>query len=144
MSEDVKWNEETYNHIKNFFTKQMKEFQRSREQNNNELTKINKLVVDKSLQTNLFYEKLLNDVLNICSNVEELTNYILKLFYEEKRSWNKSHVWKLCGEQIFYNCLKRCDYTINIPQRDDNSGYIEFCNTLFSLQEVDLHYLEDR
>ena len=31
-----------------------------------------------------------------------------------------------------------------IPQRDDVSGYIEFCNTLFSLKEIDLHYMEGR
>ena len=144
MSNDVKWNENTYNQIKEFFTQQMKELQRSKSQNDNDLSRINKLVVDKALQTSLFYEKLLDDVLGICSNLEELTNYIIKLFYEEKRSWNKAHVWRLCGEQIFYNCLKHCNYKIEIPERDDKTGYIRFCNTLFSLKEVDLQYMEDK
>ena len=144
MNNNIIWNEETYNKIKDCFAKKMKIFKLEKEALHNHMNKTSKMIEETKERTDLFYENLINECSFICSNIAELTNYLLKLFYEEKRSWNKAHVWRLCGEQIFKNCLQRCDYKVNIPQRDDNSGILEFCNTLFSIQEVDLKYLEDR
>lgn len=86
----------------------------------------------------LFWEAVQNLLLgNICSNMAELTNYLIYLFYVDKKSWSKTLLWKVCGEQIFQNCLASCNYQFNVPVKEKN-GEIRFCNDYFTVTKMQM------
>ena len=47
-------------------------------------------------------------------------NNKVSLFYVDKKSWSKTLLWKVCGEQIFQNCLASCNYQFNVPVKVSN------------------------
>lgn len=66
----------------------------------------------------------------VCPSDEVLTNILIDVCYTSNK--NKSFAWDIAGEHIFNNILKRNNYIIQYPIKDDN-GDIEFCGQRFSL-----------
>lgn len=73
-----------------------------------------------------------NECVRVCPNVEVLTNILIDICYTSNNS--KIFVWELVGEQIFQNLLKKNNYMIQFPIKDDN-GDIDFCGKRFSLYQ---------
>lgn len=86
--------------------------------------------VKTNLTQNAFKEKL--NVL--CSNSKELTNYIVKMFYEEHPSYNKDVMWSLFGKEITDNIMDKIS-TIKVPCLDEE-GELEYLNNYYSIKEV--------
>ncbi|MED2945369.1 hypothetical protein VSK91_19550 [Bacillus swezeyi] len=80
----------------------------------------------------LFKQKI-ND---ICSNVYEAVNYIIRLFYVDEKSSNKEILWHLYGQYIFEN-VKRKQSSFHIPVLDQD-GDINYLNKHYSLRKVSL------
>lgn len=81
----------------------------------------------------------------ICSNKYEVVNYLIKIFYEDKKTLNKANLWRLCGQELYEIAYKKHNGIIDIPKRDDK-GDIRFWNKNFSVITVDLkeeHELND-
>ena len=72
----------------------------------------------------------LNECMCACPNIDVLTNILIDTCYTSSNS--KIFVWELVGEQIVQNLLKKSNYMIQFPIRDDN-GDIDFCGKRFSL-----------
>lgn len=87
-------------------------------------------------QTNGIYEIFKKDMTNICSNVYELVNYLVEIFYVTLPSSNKDLLWNLYGKFMFNNVKNnRIPYPIMFPTQDKN-GDIEYLNKKYKLIEV--------
>ena len=83
------------------------------------------LLVDQLKQT------FLEECNKICPNSEVLSNIVVDLCYSSSK--NKTFAWDVAGEQLFKNVLKKNNYTITFPVKDEN-GDFEFCGERFLLQ----------
>ena len=77
---------------------------------------------------------LKDDLFTICSNLQALTNYMIRFFYEDKPSFSKSVLWDICGKQIYKN-LARTKATVLIPEKDE-AGDIVFMYKKYQIKEV--------
>ena len=73
----------------------------------------------------------------ICSNKYEVVNYLIKIFYEDKKTLNKANLWRLCGQELYEIAYEKNNGIINIPKRDNN-GNIKFWNKNFSVITINL------
>lgn len=77
------------------------------------------------------FKQRIND---ICSNVYEAVNYLVRLFYVDEKSSNKEILWHLYGQYIFEN-VKAKQKSFNIPVLDQK-GDINYLNKHYSLRKV--------
>lgn len=87
------------------------------------------------LRSNVLLDELLSKYTN---NLSELTNYLIVIFYEQHKTWSKSMLWELVGEQIFKNCLQSCNKQIKVPVRQKD-GEIRFWNDTFTVVQMDMN-----
>lgn len=80
-------------------------------------------------------EKLMNDCLSICSNVEIVSNYIIDLSYNDYKNKGKMAMWNVFGEQIIENIKSKATH-IRVPMLDDNGT--EYLGKKYSLKEIEL------
>ena len=59
----------------------------------------------------------------VCSNVNELTNYLVEIFYVDMRSCNKDILWKTFGKTIFANVYNKSSKKVLIPQVEESGEY---------------------
>lgn len=83
------------------------------------------------------HEKFKSKLLEICSNEDELVNYLIHLFYVEQPNSNKELLWKMYGKNLYKNIKANSNDTILIPVPDEH-GYINYLNNYYSLKEVQL------
>jgi hypothetical protein len=72
----------------------------------------------------------------VCSNVYELVNDLIELFYVEFPSVSKDFLWDTYGKYIVNNLKRNYNKSILFPIPDE-SGNIEYLNKKYSLQEVE-------
>jgi len=97
-----------------------------------------KYIEDIGTQINNRYELLKNRMNRVCSNESELVNYLIRLFYEEKKNSNKDVLWNTYGDVIFENVKhNRADSPILFPSPSP-SGDIKYLNKTYSLKQVTL------
>lgn len=140
MDSTIPFNSVTYELVK----RKLLEIQREEYSKNNEKRKekIKTDIIIDDMDCNkskIFYEAVQNLLLeSICNNFSELTNYLIVLFYRDKKSWSKTLLWKICGEQIFENCLQSCAKQIKVPVRQKD-GEIRFCNDTFTVVQMNMN-----
>ena len=83
-----------------------------------------------------------DDLIDVCPNIIDLTNYMVKLFYEDRVSYSKSLLWTICGKQIYENLFKRANGFVIVPERDDE-GDIKFIYKKYKKTEVVLNGVEN-
>jgi len=84
------------------------------------------------------YAEILGSKLNeLNSNIYELTNYVVKYFYEYKPSSNKDILWSVYGKYIYHNLKQKNNNICYFPFPDDN-GDIIYLGKKYSLREVTL------
>lgn len=83
----------------------------------------------------LLDESLLNDCLNICSDIKAITNIIIDLSYNDLKTKGKMAMWNVFGDQIIENIKIKAD-KITIPIEDING--IEYLGKKYTLREVEL------
>ena len=67
----------------------------------------------------------------VTSNKYELVNYLIKFFYEDKKTFTKNTLWKLCGDTLYDIAINKCGHNITFVKRDKD-GPIKFWNDYFS------------
>ena len=141
ITDNIEFNQETYNEIYNKLNTLMAtnktlivNKQESQQNSENNFNKIDfkKMEFITSLQA--FKDELFS---TICSNKYEVVNYLIKIFYEEKKTLNKANLWRLCGQELYEIAYEKNNGIIDIPKRDDK-GDIRFWNKDFSVITVDL------
>lgn len=100
-------------------------YERSVKSDNDELIEMN---------IKLAYEELQNDLLKISSNIYEVVDYLIYMFYVDKQESNKEVLWTVFGDYIFENIRSKFN-KITIPVPDDN-GEINYLNKKYTLKEV--------
>ena len=65
------------------------------------------------------HEYLLHQLYGICSNKQELVNYLVDIFYKEYPSYNKELLFSLCGKELFENVLQNSNYEYSYPVLDE-------------------------
>jgi len=80
-------------------------------------------------------ENLMMDCLEVCSNLEMVTNYVIDLSYTDFKNKGKMAIWNVFGEQVVEN-LKSKAQKITIAVLDDNG--IEYLGEKYSLKEIEL------
>lgn len=81
-------------------------------------------------------ELLKDRLLDICGNEEELSNYLIYLFYEDKPSYNKSTLWNMVGKQLYQNIRGKKEVCY-FPVKDEN-GDIEFLYEKYAVKKIAL------
>jgi len=90
--------------------------------------------VESFLDINTEKIVLKDNLYSICPNVLDLTNYLVRFFYEVKTSFSKSLLWEVCGKQMYKNLLRERAIT-TVPVRDDE-GDIIFMYKRYKNKEV--------
>lgn len=141
-AKDAKWDEDTYRKVVKVLCDYLLEQENYRRINRQRSGKTStKYSKEKQNTKELMIEALQNDLELLCSNSEELTNYIINFFYKEKKSSNKGIMWNLCGAQIFKNIKSRKD-SIYYPEKAsmDGSGIIQgdfvFLSESYQIKEI--------
>lgn len=140
MSPTKIWNEETYNKVKIAMENFMRFLYIDYKKDNNDY----KQIKETSYEDDVFSKRIafaqffkLELLTKYCSNERELTNYLLKIFYEDKKSWNKNMLWLVCGNTIYENCLNRANYKVRVPIKAKD-GCIRFWGDRFGTKVIDL------
>lgn len=83
-----------------------------------------------SLYGNLFdfYE---NKLISLCSNKEQLADYVIYVFYNYFKSKSKSLLWNLFGDEIVNNIKSKSEF-IYFPVKDENG--VEYLGEKYILQ----------
>jgi len=68
----------------------------------------------------------------ICSNELELCDIVLDICYQTEKS--KQFAWKVAGETIIHNLLKRNDYSISFPVNGGDE--FEYCGHVFDMRTM--------
>jgi hypothetical protein len=87
---------------------------------------------ERQIRRQIFKQTFKEQAYKICSNEDELCDIVIDLCYQSNTS--KQFAWDIVGKTIISNLLKKNNYKLNYPSRDDN-GDIEFGGYRFSMQE---------
>jgi len=90
---------------------------------------------DLGTEINNIYDNFENRMSKICSNVYELLNYLIEIFYVQKPSSNKEILWKIYGKYIYNNLKLNNENQISFPL-PNNSGDIEYLGKKFKREAV--------
>ncbi len=135
VSDDVPFDEDVYKKIVTRYKEYNAEVRNLMV--NGERDDKNKLNESTLQEINLSRKQLKLELLKICSNEEELVNYIVHLFYVDNPKMNKDIMWSLFGNVIVNNLMKN-KTSIIIPV-ESNEGDIEYLNKHYKLKEVFLN-----
>lgn len=91
---------------------------------------------DRQIQKYLLKEQFKKECFSQCPNEEILCNIVLDLCYSKSKN-SKQFAWDICGNTIIQNLLKRNNYMITYPVKDDE-GDIEFQGMHFKLQTTEI------
>jgi hypothetical protein len=96
----------------------------------------NRSDVDEEVEANIeiSYTELETSLSSICSNIIELVDYLIYIFYFRNKGLNKETLWKIYGNYIVDNLINKND-KIALPFHDEN-GEIEYLNKKYTLREV--------
>lgn len=140
MSDNFSFNQKTYNAVKEIVELTMKKFnkiksqvQSSQFEKNREEDGREKL--DKESQYKMLYDSLLN----ACRSEEEMSNYLVYLFYVDKPSYSKTTLWAVAGERIYLNiAAKTKSFKFPIKQSLNSDYDLRFLYENYKIEEFDL------
>ena len=112
------------------FKKELSQFKRTRR-----ITDKSKFNKDVHNSTNAIYEIFKDRMDGLCSNVFDLVDCLIKIFYVEHVADNKALLWNAYGDIILENLKDKNKNPIFFPFLDPE-GNIEYLNHKFSLKEV--------
>ena len=138
ITPNINFNETTYKKISEFLIQFLSKKRNDVGQKNKQLFSEEKLSNNSIIDDdkNSWTQTLKNELYQkYCSNGYELTNYLIKFFYEDKKNFTKSTLWKICGDILYNICLQKSNGEINIPIRD-KFGDIEFWFDRFSQKHI--------
>ena len=83
------------------------------------------------------YDLFKDAVTDLCSNINELVNYLVEIFYVDMKSCNKDILWKTFGKTMFTNVYNKSSKKVLIPQIEDDGEYTYLFDR-YNVLEVDL------
>jgi len=95
----------------------------------------NKYNIDFEQETLAIYTVFKDELEKVCSNVYELVDYLIKIFYEDFQGVNKDILWNCYGNIIFENIKTKSTQNVMFPF-PNKDGDIKYLNENFKLEEV--------
>lgn len=132
---DADFDNEVYKKVVSLFKEYSKESHATI--SNAENTGKSKVDLEVKQQLDLVKENFKVKLLEVCSNSDELVNYLVKMFYVDHPSFSKDVMWTVFGEEITSNLMKNTE-TIHIPILDVD-GEMEYLNNNYTIKEVYLN-----
>ena len=135
MCDGIEKNINTYNSVK----RSVKSFFQSLREDismSDYLTSL-KYVPDEEHKIINKYDLFKDTMTDLCSNINELVNYLVEIFYVDMRSCNKDILWKTFGKTMFTNVYNKSSKKVFIPQIEDDGEYTYLFDK-YNVLEVDL------
>lgn len=130
-------NEGIYNKVLKKYKEFKKEIKLFKSIQNKKYSTNNKYDESQAQSVGGIYEKFKNEMDDICSDIYELVDYLICVFYVDFTSDNKDLLWNSYGDIIFNNIRDKNQTPVLFPFPDKN-GEIEYLNQKFKLQEVNI------
>ena len=92
---------------------------------------------DTEQRTSDIYIRFSEEMENVCSNISQLVDCLILIFYYENPSSNKNLLWNVYGDVIFENIKKKNKKNIMFPFPCKN-GEINYLNQKFELEEIEI------
>lgn len=135
MCDGIEKNINTYNSVKrsvkNFFQSLREDISMS------DYSTSLKYVPDEEHKIINKYDLFKDTMTDLCSNINELVNYLVEIFYVDMRSCNKDILWKTFGKTMFTNVYNKSSKKVFIPQIEDDGEYTYLFDR-YNVLEVDL------
>lgn len=80
------------------------------------------------------YEKFELEMNKVCSNVQELVDHLVYMFYVDDQKNNKNILWVLYGEQVVEN-IKSNIHSYKVPVKSDD-GELKYLNERYTIERV--------
>lgn len=80
-------------------------------------------------------EDLEDDFLEICSDVNAVTNILVDYYYRDKPTANKELLWRLVGKYMIENLYGQTDNSIYFPVANEN-GDIKYLGNTYKLEKI--------
>lgn len=129
---NVEYTKQLYNKIKKIYDSYRRETA-----NYMQYAKAERIKADENqMQKYMFKEQFQRQCLEQCPNEEYLCNIVLDLCYSKSQS-SKQFAWDICGDIFIRNLLKRRNYMITYPSRDED-GDIEFHGQHFRMKTTQI------
>ena len=139
MIDGIEWNESVYKKVRGYTDLVWKDYVDITKKTAINTKKVTELDETLTKKNEWFGEQLKEDLLTkVCSNEDELTNYLIKYFFIDRKTISKSIFWKFFGDSVYKNLLRRNNYIIQFPLSEENDGDIEFLRDVFTIYNVDL------
>ena len=139
MIDGIEWNESVYKKVRGYTDLVWKDYIDITKKTAINTKKVTELDETLTKKNEWFGQQLKEDLLTkICSNEDELTNYLIKYFFIDRKTVSKSIFWKFFGDSVYKNLLRRNNYIIQFPLSEENNGDIEFLRDVFTIYNVDL------
>lgn len=91
---------------------------------------------DIEANVNIVYDNLNEALLKVCSNVYEMVDYLIHMFYVDKAESNKDLLWSIYGNYIVKNIKGKFNkITLPVPC---STGEFSYLDTKYTLKEVEL------
>lgn len=136
-SDKVHWNELTFKKVARNIKRYNRKVSDSGNLNMHSVGMNNKYdsYTDNQRSIQLDYLKDIMD--DICTNHEELVNYLIELAYSDKPKMKKNLLWELYGNILFNNVKRKSKNIVYFPFPSAH-GNIEYLNKKYELREVNL------
>ena len=86
-------------------------------------------------ELSILFNEIENDLFSVCSNRQELCNYVVHIMYNRFKNKTKAIMWNICGREIVEN-LKAKKKTAVFPIEVNKGDGIEYLNKWYKLEEV--------
>ncbi len=136
LSDEAVFDEEKYLKVKGLYGKFKKSIGQSAVLNTGDPSERSSYDSELHTQISNSQELFKQEVFQISSSVNEVTNYLVKLFYFDEKTANKEVLWSAFGQYIFENIKKKAK-EFYIPA-SDTEGEIEYLNNRYTLKKVTL------
>ena len=93
----------------------------------------------ESNRKELMIEYLRNQLEQACPDAGELTNYLVRYFYNDKRASNKNILWAICGPQMFKNAKSRHDVVYYPELTEEDRGDITFLYKKYNIKSISMN-----
>ncbi|MEY8352579.1 hypothetical protein AALB39_04390 [Lachnospiraceae bacterium 54-53] len=133
LKSNADYSKELYGKIKKIYEKYKRDLSRIMADSKKHRIKSDELADKKHIFTEDFRMMCFSQ----CPNEEMLGNIILDICYSDSKH-SKQFAWDMCGDVFIKNLLKKRNYKISYPTKDDN-GDIEFSGERFSMVETDIN-----
>lgn len=132
-NESVDYTEKEYKAVIKLINEQLQGYKGGKEAKlNNSLQKFNPDDMGTFLSG---IESIEDDVLNVCSNIDAVTNILVDYYYKNKPSANKELLWRLVGKRIIQNILEKTNHSIRFPVAAED-GDIKYLGNIYKIEDI--------